>query len=49
VINHYASPQETDLRIAEGGSVYLEQKSIQLKPMEIKRIPVSFVEGNNHD
>jgi hypothetical protein len=42
VINHYSSPQETDIRIAGGGAVYLDETGITLKPMEIKRIAVSF-------
>jgi beta-galactosidase len=42
VINHYASPQETDIRIACGSRVYLDERNITLKPMEVKRIPVSL-------
>jgi beta-galactosidase len=42
VINHYASPQETDIKIAGSGKVYFDQKGIQLKPMEIKNFPVLF-------
>jgi beta-galactosidase len=46
VINHYSSPQETDIKIAAsakaGGRVYLDQRRIQLKPMERKDFPVSF-------
>jgi beta-galactosidase len=38
VINHYSSPQETDVKIIEEGKVRFEQKEIWLKPMEIKRI-----------
>jgi hypothetical protein len=47
VINHYSSPQETDIRVAAGGSAEggknsFEQRGIALKPMEVKRILFSF-------
>jgi beta-galactosidase len=42
VINHYSSPQETDIRIAGEGKVYLDERGIKLKPMEVKRLAVSF-------
>jgi beta-galactosidase len=41
VINHYSSAQETDLKIAEGGRVFFDQRGIRLQPMEIKRFPLS--------
>jgi hypothetical protein len=42
VINHYASPQETDLKIAGEGRVFFDQRDIRLQPMEIKHFPLSF-------
>jgi hypothetical protein len=42
VINHYSSPQETDIRIAGEGKVYLDERGVKLKPMEVKRLTVLF-------
>jgi hypothetical protein len=45
VINHYSSPQETDLKIADGGQVYFDQSGIKLKPMEIKNFRFRLHKG----